>query len=170
MSNMEIPSKIIGIQFSLLSPEEIEKYSVVEVTNKETYVGIKPKIGGLFDPRMGVLEPGMVCPTDNMNYINCPGYFGHVKLAKPVFYIQYLDTITDILKCVCKKCGKLLISKEANKSLMNYLNEKRWSNVLELCKSVQRCGDENSNGCGCKQPLKIKQEGFANIIAEWVNE
>ena len=103
MSNMEIPSKIIGIQFSLLSPEEIEKYSVVEVTNKETYVGIKPKIGGLFDPRMGVLEPGMVCPTDNMNYINCPGYFGHVKLAKPVFYIQYLDTITDILKCVCRK-------------------------------------------------------------------
>ena len=170
MSNMENPSKIIGIQFSLLSPEEIEKYSVVEVTNKETYVGIKPKIGGLFDPRMGVLEPGMVCPTDNMNYINCPGYFGHVKLAKPVFYIQYIDTITDILKCVCKKCGKLMISKETNKSLMSYSNEKRWSQVLELCKSVQRCGDENSNGCGCLQPLKIKQEGFANIVAEWVKD
>ena len=43
------PSKIIGIQFSILSPEEIEKYSVAEITNKETYTGIKPKIGGLFD-------------------------------------------------------------------------------------------------------------------------
>ena len=29
------PSKIIGIQFSLFSPEEIEKSSVVEITNKE---------------------------------------------------------------------------------------------------------------------------------------
>ena len=31
---------------------------------------------------MGVLEPGMVCPTDNMNYINCPGYFGHIEACK----------------------------------------------------------------------------------------
>ena len=92
------PSKIIGIQFSILSPEEIERYSVAEITNKETYNGIKPKIGGLFDPRMGVLEPGMVCPTDGQNYIDCPGYFGHIKLARPVFYIQYLGTIQKILK------------------------------------------------------------------------
>ena len=162
-----LPSKIVGIQFSLFSPEEIEKYSVVEVTNKETYVGIKPKIGGLFDPRMGVLEPGMICPTDGMNYINCPGYFGHVKLAKPVFWVQHLDEIIDIMKCCCHKCGKLLISKKENISLMDYSNDKRWAHVRELCKSVKRCGDEIDNGCGCLQPDKIKQEGFANIVGEW---
>lgn len=167
MENQLIPSKIIGIQFSLFSPEEIEKYSVVEVTNKETYVGIKPKIGGLFDPRMGVLEPGLVCPTDGMNYINCPGYFGHVKLAKPVFYIQYIDTIVGIMKCVCHKCGKLLISKSEYKYLMDYSNEKRWDQVLDLCKPIQRCGDETENGCGCLQPNKIRHEGLANIVAEW---
>jgi DNA-directed RNA polymerase II subunit RPB1 len=165
-----IPSKIIGIQFSLFSPEEIKKYSVVEVSNKETYVGMKPKIGGLFDPRMGVLDPGLICPTDGMNYINSPGYFGHIELAKPVFYIQYIDTIIDIMKCVCTKCGKLLISKEIYKNLMNNSNEKRWHNVLDMCKSVKRCGDETCNGCGCLQPSKIRQEGFANIVAEWVND
>ena len=170
-SPLNNPSKIIGIQFSIFSPEEIEKYSVVEVTNKETYVGIKPKIGGLFDPRMGVSEPGMICPTDSMNYINSPGYFGHVKLSKPVFYIQYLDIIIDILKCVCNKCGKLLISKKTYQSLMNYPSEKRWSKVLELCKNPQlkRCGDETDNGCGCMRATKIKQEGFASIVAEWTN-
>ena len=73
MFKNSIPSKIVGIQFSLFSPEEIEKQSVVEITNKETYVGMKPKIGGLFDPRMGVLEPGMICPTDGMDYIQSPG-------------------------------------------------------------------------------------------------
>ena len=56
MQQGSIPSKIVGIQFSLFSPEEIEKQAVVEVTSKETYVGLKPKIGGLFDHRMGVLE------------------------------------------------------------------------------------------------------------------
>ena len=163
-----IPSKIVGIQFSMFSPEEIEKYSVVEITNKETYNGNKPKIGGLFDPRMGVLEPGLICPTDGMNYINSPGYFGHVKLAKPVYYIQYIDTIIDVMKCVCNKCGKLLISKKMYKSLLNEPSDKRWHQVLDLCKGVQRCGDEIDNGCGCLQPSKIKQDGFANIVAEWV--
>ena len=168
MENQLIPSKIVGIQFSLFSPEEIEKYSVVEVTNKETYVGIKPKIGGLFDPRMGVLDPGMVCPTDGMNYINCPGYFGHIKLAKPVFWVQHLDQIINIMKCVCHKCGKLLISKKDNAYLLDYSNEKRWTQVLELCKGVKRCGDESENGCGCLQPERVKQEGFANVVGEWV--
>ena len=165
-----IPAKIVGIQFSLFSPEEIEKSSVVEITNKETYVGLKPKIGGLFDPRMGVLDPGIICPTDGMNYINCPGYFGHIKLAKPVFYIQYLDTIINIMKCVCIKCGKLLISKSSNSYFTEIPNEKRWKIVLEQCKNVSRCGDHNDNGCSCLQPVKIRQNGFANIVASWVDE
>jgi DNA-directed RNA polymerase II subunit RPB1 len=161
------PSKIIGIQFSILSPEEIEKYSVAEITNKETYTGIKPKIGGLFDPRMGVLEPGMICPTDGQNYIDCPGYFGHIKLARPVFYIQYLNTIQKILKCVCIKCSKLLMNKKAYLNLLTYAPQQRWDEVFALSNKVDRCGKESENGCECLQPEKIKKEGFATLIAEW---
>ena len=32
----KIPSKIIGIQFSILSPHEIQKGSVVEIVNRDT--------------------------------------------------------------------------------------------------------------------------------------
>src|SRR5210317_2131999 len=105
------PSKIIGIQFSILSPDEIRKSSVTEITSRDTYINNKPVIGGLFDPRMGVLEPGLICPTDGMDYMQTPGYFGHIELAKPVFYHQYLSTIMKIIRCVCYKCSKLLISK-----------------------------------------------------------
>jgi DNA-directed RNA polymerase II subunit RPB1 len=93
-------SKIVGIQFSILSPEEILKGSVAEITSRDTYVNNKPVIGGLFDPRMGVLEPGLICPTDGLDYMMTPGYFGHIKLARPVFYIQYLSTILKVLNCV----------------------------------------------------------------------
>merc|ERR1711898_55185 len=106
------PSKIIGIQFSVLSPEEIRKSSVAEITSRDTYINNKPIIGGLFDPRMGVLDPGLICPTDGLNYMETPGYFGHIELAKPVYYIQYLETLKKILRCVCFKCSKLLIDKE----------------------------------------------------------
>ena len=53
-------SKIIGIQFSILSPEEIRRGSVAEITSRETYTNNKPVIGGLFDPRMGVLESNLI--------------------------------------------------------------------------------------------------------------
>ena len=104
-------SRIIGIQFSLLSPEEIRASSVANITTRDTYVNNKPVIGGLFDPRMGVLDPGLICPTDGHNYMKTPGYFGHIELARPVFFIQYLHTILKILRCICIKCS--------NHSLLN---------------------------------------------------
>ena len=36
MKNNIHVSKIVGVQFSMLSPDEIRKASVVEVTSKET--------------------------------------------------------------------------------------------------------------------------------------
>ena len=165
--NQKPASKIIGIQFSILSPEEIRKNSVAEITNKETYNGIKPKIGGLFDPRMGVLDPGLICPTDGQNYIDCPGYFGHIELARPVFYIQYLPTIMKILKCVCIKCSRLLLKKEDNLNILSYAPVDRWENVFALSSKIKRCGEKSDNGCGCLQPDKIKKESFATLIAEW---
>ena len=160
-------SKIIGIQFSILSPDEIRKGSVAEITSKETYVNNKPVIGGLFDPRMGVLEPGLICPTDGLDYMQTPGYFGHMELARPVFYIQYLNTVIKILRCICIKCSKLLISKEKYDYLLELPPHERWGHVFSLASKIKRCGQDSDNGCGCKQPSKIKKEGLANLFAVW---
>jgi len=163
-------SDIIGIQFSILSPDEIRKGSVAEITTRDTYINNKPVIGGLFDPRMGVLEPGLICPTDGFDYMKTPGYFGHIELARPVFYIQYLNTVIKILRCICFKCSKLLISKEKYENILrNYTYEERWNAIFQLSSKVKRCGDESEDGCGCKQPCKIKKEGLASLFAEWDN-
>ena len=160
-------SKIIGIQFSILSPDEILKGSVAEITSRDTYINNKPVIGGLFDPRMGTLEPGLICPTDGLDYMQTPGYFGHIKLSRPLFYIQYLTTVTKILRCVCFKCSKLLISKDKYKHILEMSAEARWNFVFGLASKIERCGEATHDGCGCKQPKKIKKEGFATLIAEW---
>ena len=163
------PSRIIGIQFSILSPEEIRNASVAHITSRDTYSNNKPIIGGLFDPRMGVLEPGLICPTDGHNYIKTPGYFGHIELARPVFYIQYLNTIIKILRCVCFKCSKLLISKEKYKHFLKYDTRERAMRVFQYASKIKRCGEDTEEGCGCKQPKKIYKEGLSTIIAEWEN-
>ena len=162
-------SKIIAIQFSILSPEEIRKGSVAEITSRDTYINNKPVIGGLFDPRLGVLEPGYLCPTDGLNYMQTPGYFGHIELARPIFYIQYLNTVLKIIKCICIKCSKLLLSKNKYKHVLDMSSEDRWDFVFENSKKIKRCGEDTDDGCGCKQPSKIKKEGIATIIAEWDN-
>lgn len=160
-------SRIIGIQFSIPSPDEIIKGSVAEITSRDTYVNGKPVVGGVFDPRMGVLEPGMICPTDGLDYMQTPGYFGHLRLARPLFYVQYIGTVMKILRCVCFKCGKLLIAKARHQHVLDMAAEARWNNVFAMASKVERCGDDTNDGCGCKQPKKIKKEGFATLIAEW---
>ena len=171
MSNMkENRSRIIGIQFGLLSPDEIKRASVTEITSRDTYVNNKPVLKGLFDPRMGVLEHGLICPTDGLDYMKTPGYFGHINLSRPVFYIQFLTSILKCLRCVCFKCSKLLLSKEKYSHLLQLDNENRWKQVFELCKKMSRCGEDIDDGCGCLQPDKIRKEGLATILAEWTNK
>ena len=165
-NNDKNPSKIIGIQFSILSPHEIQKGSVAEIVNRDTHVNNKPVIGGLFDPRMGVLDPGYICPSDGLDYVETPGYFGHINLARPVFYIQYLTTIMKILRCVCIKCSKLLIDKEKYSHFLKLNNDERWNRVFQVASKKKRCGECSHNGCGCLQP-KLKKEGLATLIAEW---
>ena len=162
-------SRIIGIQFSILSPEEIRRNSVAEITSREVYINNKPVIGGLFDPRMGVLEPGLICPTDGYTYIDTPGYFGHIELARPVFAIQHIKEIVKICKCICVKCSKLLIDKRRHKHVLEWSSSERWSYVWGLASKIKRCGDNIEDGCGCKNPDRIKIEGMASINAVWDN-
>ena len=167
MNEPKQPSRIIGVQFSMLSPEEIRKNSVVEVTTRDTYINNKPVPNGLFDSRMGVLEPGIICPTDGFTYIDTPGYFGHIELARPVFFIQHIKEIMKISKTICYKCSKLLINKNDHKHVLDIPSDKRWSYVYGIASKLKRCGEVSENGCGCKQPSSVKLEGMSTIMATW---
>ena len=160
---------IVGVQFSILSPDEIERSSVVEITTSTPYEGNEPKIGGLFDPRMGVLDNGKVCRTCGQTNHGCPGHFGHYRLTRPVYYIQFHAMIMACLKCICIRCSKLRIDKnsDAHKDLLNRKGEYRWKEVLALSSNVKRCGQECEDGCGAIQPDKFTREGIASIMAHY---
>lgn len=162
-------SKVIGIQFSILSPDEIRKGSVAKITSREMYSNNKPVFNGLFDPRMGVLEQGAICPTDGLDYMQTPGYFGHIEMARPIYYIQYLSTILKIIRCVCFKCSKILISKEKYKQALSMDAEQRWKYVFALASKKKRCGEDTEDGCGCLQPKKFRKEDLATLYAEWAS-
>ena len=160
---------VVGVQFSVLSPEEIERSSVVEITTHITYEGNEPKIGGLFDPRMGVLDNGKICRTCGQTNHGCPGHFGHYRLTRPVYYIQFHAMIMNVLKCICIRCSKLRIDKDLpkNRDLLHRKGEARWKSILEESSKIKRCGQECEDGCGAPQPDKFTREGIARIVAHY---
>ena len=164
--------RVVGIQFSLISPEEIRERSVAEITTQETYEGDNPKVGGLFDPRMGVLDHGKICPTDGLDNRFCPGYFGHIDLAVPVFHIQFLNNIIRTMKSICWRCSSCLIDPtqtDIAKALLKKRGIHRSTYIYNETKSVNRCGEKNDNGCGALQPNNIKKDSssIGKISAEW---
>jgi len=170
MSNFEpITKDVTGLQFSIMSPDEIRKQSVVEITKHETYDKDIPVVKGLFDIRMGTTDMGKVCNTCGLDNLECPGHFGHIELAKPVFNYHFIDITQKVLKCVCFRCGKLKINKESNfiKDLKTKSNKKRWTDIYELSSKISRCGEENDDGCGCIQPTRYKLDGINGIQSVW---
>ena len=49
------------------------------------------------------------CQTCAGNQTDCPGHFGHIDLAKPVYHVGFLTKTIKILRCVCFFCSKLLL-------------------------------------------------------------
>ena len=162
-------NEVIGVQFSIMGPEEIRNRSVVEIVRHETYDKDTPVVKGLFDIRMGTTEMNKFCGTCGQNNINCPGHFGHMELSKPVYHYQFIQTIQKVLKCVCLQCSKLLINKDEPKikELMKKSNKHRWSEIYNLSQKIKRCGQITEDGCGAKHPDKIKLEGMDGIYAIW---
>lgn len=165
--------KVKRVQFSLLSPEEIRQRSVVEVTKERIYDGSGiPCPGGLFDRKMGVLESGATCTTDDLDKQDCPGYFGHIELAMPVFYVQFVAWIKGVLESVCFRCGALRINREFRKKELTAIrnvtkNATRYTMLTKLIK------DDRNNClycpcCNARQPDKYSYEKEdLQFIAHW---
>lgn len=58
-----------------------------ETTDESTQL---PRQNGLADPRLGTIDRGMRCGTCDENMAECPGHFGHIELATPVFHVGLL--------------------------------------------------------------------------------
>jgi len=165
---------IEGIQFSIMSADDIKKMSVAEIVSTDTYSGNEPIIGGLFDSRMGVIENDKICKTCMQKNTFCPGHFGHIELAKPIFHMQFFDIVRKILKCVCFRCSSLLVDPE-DPEIIKYTTkkisrQKKFDLIYKACSKVKRCGTSNPCGCGAKQPNKITKENIGRIVMEWKDD
>ncbi|HIE41147.1 MAG TPA: DNA-directed RNA polymerase subunit A' [Candidatus Aenigmarchaeota archaeon] len=151
-----------GIEFSLLSPAQVRKLSVVEVIRPELYdADGYPVEQGVVDPRMGVVDPGITCRTCGQRIGECMGHFGHIELVKPVVHPVLAPKIYLILQSTCRKCGRILYDVEGVKEIIK--------------KSKEKCAF-----CGAKKQkikfvkpttfLEDKEELTVEEIREWLEK
>ena len=48
---------------------------------------LRPRDRGLNDPRLGTTNRSLKCATCDEAMAECPGHFGHIELATPVFHV-----------------------------------------------------------------------------------
>ncbi|MDP8012859.1 MAG: DNA-directed RNA polymerase subunit A', partial [Nanoarchaeota archaeon] len=119
-----ISNKIAALEFGILSPRIIEKMSSVAITSSELYdIDGLPVDGGLEDLRLGVTDPGLVCKTCGNSVRDCPGHFGHLELARPVFNIKMVPIVHNLLNATCDVCGRILIPESTLKKISDRLEE-----------------------------------------------
>ena len=100
--------KIRRVEFGLLSPSQVVAMSVCKIDTGNIYLDGVPVRGGLNDPRTGTIDVRKPCETCGMKLKECPGHFGHIELAKPMYHYGFLKTALKALRCVCMYCSKLL--------------------------------------------------------------
>nr|AOE43182.1 RNA polymerase II largest subunit/RNA polymerase II core subunit [Synstelium polycarpum] len=171
--------KVKRVQFGILSPDEIRNMSVALVEHPETYENGKPKIGGLVDPHMGTIDKTQKCATCSGTMAECPGHFGHIELAKPVFHIGFINTVLKILRCVCFHCSKLLTDTDDShfRQALRIKNPKRrLSAVVDICKTKKVCDiageDKEHDLSKTDEELdrKPKHGGCGNVLPKITKE
>lgn len=76
----------------------------------------RPRHMGLADPRLGSIDRAIKCGTCDENMAECPGHFGHIELAVPVFHVGFMTKIKKLLETVCHNCGKILVDEVSHPS------------------------------------------------------
>ncbi|CAM1504094.1 Fc.00g016850.m01.CDS01 [Cosmosporella sp. VM-42] len=138
------------IQFGLMSPEEIKNMSVCHILYPETMEEnkTKPRDGGLNDPLLGSIDRQFRCKTCTQAMGECPGHFGHIELAKPVYHPGFIKKVKKILEIVCHNCSKVLADKsdpEFAAAIGTRDPKLRFHRVWEVCKKKRKCENEDRN-------------------------
>jgi len=169
---MPVAKMIDRIDFSLMSPETIREMSVTKIVTPDTYdEDGYPIQGGLMDPKLGVVDPGLRCRTCGSRPRECPGHFGHIELARSVVHVGYVDAVYNCLRATCSNldCARVLLKEEKIKDYRSRIEKlkneggKWWelsTQVIKSAASVDKCPH-----CGTKQPT-IKFEKPTSFFAD----
>jgi len=156
----------------------IRKMSGMEVKTPETYdKDGYPMEGGLMDPHLGVINPGLRCKTCGQKMKSCPGHFGSLELVRPVVHSEFGKKLERLMNATCQNCGRILLKEE---KLIDYRAmaldgtpvEKKIISKAKIAKKCPHCSTE-AGKILLDKPTNFfmnKQRIYPTQIREWVSK
>ena len=154
---------IAGLQFGIISHEQVLLHSVVELTEATIYQKGIPSANGAMDHRMGTVDRRIKCGTCKKDVRRCGGHWARIVFAQPIYHVSFFDTLRKILHCVCYNCSSLrceqLVSCEDK---MNVTQKKhRLTQIYNVSRAKKICPT-------CNSPLpSYSKNGYLNLACDW---
>lgn len=122
------------VHFELYSEAEILAQSACEV--RASGMGVtRDGASTVNDTRLGS-HGHEDCATCKLPRTSCPGHFGHIRLATPLYHPLFMDQTLKLLRCVCHECGAYRRDPSVTSA---YPVAKRLSRLMTLCKATTKC-------------------------------
>jgi len=151
--------QITDVQFGLLNPDEVRKQSVMSIITSTLYTKQMPTAGGFNDLRMGTCDRRLHCSTCRHDVNRCPGHFGHLDLAAPMYHVGMLPIVVKILRCICFFCSSLLFNLDEHRTKLEKLSHReQLLYVSNACKLRKLCTE-----CGGAQPKYVHTRATCSI-------
>lgn len=165
---------IVGVNFSILNKEVLDKISVVDVSSKisrtdDIFTGcetgnltsmyfrsgctravepLPPENSITSYTEMGVVENNLLCPKCNKTNMDCPGHLGQISLNKHYIHPMFMEYAIWTLISVCNSCSKSLVSESYMKQtgIDRMSGASRLRTIAEVAKN---CRCENAKTANC---------------------
>jgi len=166
----EFYKKVGGLEFTVLTNQEVIDISSIPVHERILYNREDHSIHefGPLDLRLGPGDKKNTCKTCFRRIEDCPGHYGYVKLALPLFHIGYFKHTLNILQCICKSCSRVLLDQPEREAFLRRMKRKNldrltrmaiFKKIIAECKKVKNC-----NYCGAFNGTVKKMPGKAAKI------
>lgn len=172
--------KIHSIQFLVMSPQFIRKMSALEIKTPDTYdKDGYPMEGGLMDPHLGVINPGLRCKTCGQKMKFCPGHFGSLELVRPVIHSEFGRRLEILMHVSCQSCGRVVLPEskldEYRQQLTGENREGVTKKILAKARKIKTCPHCNSEKRSVllDRPTNFyldKDRIYPTQIREWVEK
>lgn len=94
-----------SLDFNVWSSSSILRYSHLEVNESDLYGSNSGK--SLRSDVFGKTSQGGLCTVCNKSWTGCPGHWGHIRLASPVYHVGWMSYVLYWCRLTCNSCGRV---------------------------------------------------------------
>lgn len=167
LGTVDSQAEIAGVQFGIMSADEVRRLAVVECDEVSLYTKSAPTPRGVLDHRMGTVDQRLSCGTCGQDPRNCPGHWGRIELPLPVLHIAFIETVRKVLNCVCYCCSRLRLGASDVADLPvvpdgSTQRKQRLASIYSTCRNRKACPH-------CSSPCPLVVRTPTGLATEWAH-